>query len=235
MCTISTIPLKDEFVITFNRDEREFRQSNDFISIENTGGKKIIYAKDPLAGGSWFAVDSQGNAAVLFNGGFKAHRKLPQYRISRGKLLLLCISAKNPLHFLQEIELSGIEPFSVLLYTKRKLRRITWTGNGKYFTELQHDKMHIFSSCTIYHEEIQKMRREWLQNYFQTSPIHPDTIINFHTSHNADDPENGLVIDRRDGCKTISISQMVLGHEGVKILHINTITGKKSTAKLDFL
>lgn len=67
MCTVSFVCANGRIIITSNRDEQIGRPSNppkNYL-INN---KKIIFPKDPKAGGTWFVVDDDATVLVLLNG-----------------------------------------------------------------------------------------------------------------------------------------------------------------------
>jgi len=61
MCTVTYIPSTEEngFVLTSNRDEKEFRPTSP-PEIYAYGNCKLVYPRDEQAGGSWIAINEKG-------------------------------------------------------------------------------------------------------------------------------------------------------------------------------
>ena len=226
MCTISFTPCSNGLVFTFSRDERPERHTGNFIISEQLPHKKIFFAQDSKAGGSWFAADSVGNVAMLFNGGFVTHVKKQGYAKSRGIILKEIAAAENMLLFFENVPLDKIEPFSVLLLENNQLYRLTWTGVEKNVLSLDNAAAYIFSSSTLYTKKTQLLRRQWFNKYLQQqSFINSQTIFDFHTTCNTHDKENGLVIERTGSCSTLSISQAVISCKQTLLKHLDLRTG----------
>ena len=115
------LPLADTFVFTSNRDESIERPLALAPAIELMGGKRLLFPKDPGAGGTWFATAEDGTIGVLLNGAFVRHTRLDHYRKSRGLVLLDIISNVDPLVDLYGYDLNEIEPFTVILFSEKIL------------------------------------------------------------------------------------------------------------------
>lgn len=227
MCTVSFVPAKDGYVFTFNRDEKPERYTPNFISQEQMGDKEIWFAKDSKAGGTWFAADSLGNMAMLFNGAFTKHEKSLEYVKSRGVILHEIISAQGMQQHFVNSSLHGIEPFSVILFENKDLFRLTWDGVEKHTIKLLKEAAYIFSSATLYSDIIQEMRRKWFASYLQMQPqVNSRSIMDFHSEYKSEDRENGLIIEREAGCCTLSISQAVIQDNKLLLKHHDIRTGK---------
>jgi Transport and Golgi organisation 2 len=235
MCTVSVVPIKNGLVFTFSRDEKPERHTPHFMVHDQLAHKKIYYAKDSKAGGTWFAADSLGNAAMLFNGAFNKHEKQAAYKKSRGIILLQLVSANNMLRFYEEENLEGVEPFSILLFEADKLSRLTWDGTAKHISPLLKETSYIFSSATLYDEMIQQQRRLWLAEFFtQQQQITGHAIFQFHSYYKKEDKQNGLIIERPGGCSTLSISQLIVTTEAAEIKHLDLKTGEEYQQQIAF-
>ena len=121
MCTITFIPVKDKYFITSNRDEKTLRKQAIPPAVYYMDDSKLIFPKDADAGGSWIAVNENGNAAVLLNGGFVAHQPQPPYAKSRGLIFLEIIKAEMPVKYFMNMGLIKIEPFTLVLFEDNNL------------------------------------------------------------------------------------------------------------------
>jgi uncharacterized protein with NRDE domain len=229
MCTVSFVRVNDAVIITSNRDEhiqRENAAAPDFHQLKN---KKVIFPKDAKAGGTWFAAAGNGVVAVLLNGAYKKHIAQPPYRISRGLILLEIIEADEPLFFFRSLDLHHIEPFTIVLYQERSLQELRWDGNDKHEKALDITGNYIWSSATLYTEEVIAQREDMFERFIHSNDvITAASIYDFHANNNGDE-ENGFVISRQTGMKTFSITQAVVQKDTVSFLHADLLQQKRYT------
>src|SRR4051812_680580 len=102
MCTVTYIPVGEKRFITSNRDEKIFRKKASPPQPYLHGKISLIYPKDGEAGGSWIALNENGNVAVLLNGGFEKHTPEPSYKRSRGLVFLDIIEHTSPVKYFWE-------------------------------------------------------------------------------------------------------------------------------------
>lgn len=227
MCTVSFVNVNDAFIITSNRDEKTIRPSaippRDYI----INGKNVIFPKDPKAGGTWFVVDANGTVLVLLNGAAEKHKVELPYRKSRGLIVLDIIGSLSPKDFWDEIDLENIEPFTLVLFQNAELFQLRWNGIQKETTPLDIHKNHVWSSSTLYSRGIREKRSKWFYTFLETNPEISETeMLRFHRYTEQENQENGLVINRNDEMKTLSITQSVIEKNKVAILHYDLIHQK---------
>lgn len=217
MCTVSFISSGGQRFITSNRDEHIDRPMALRPQEETIGSVKVLFPKDPKAGGTWFAINENGSVAVLLNGGFVGHPPNGKYERSRGLVLLDIVVSDNPLALLQEIDLLRIEPFTLVLYTA-ELLEFRWDGHQKYFRPLNKDKSYIWSSSTLYQDKVIEHRQTLFKKFVKgNSFITSQDVVDFH-SNNHDDFENGFIINRASGLKTFSVTQAILNKESEVVM-----------------
>ena len=226
MCTVSFVANKESFILTSNRDEHIGRPLAYEPREEIINQKKIIYPKDPKAGGTWFALNEDHVTAVLLNGAFRWHRSTGNYRKSRGLVLLDIISSNEPKAILRKLDLSRIEPFTLVLWQEPYLIEFRWDGRRRYIRELDPNDSFIWSSTTLYSPEVIKYRSD-LFDEFMRLPGDKDQhdMLQFHSSNN-EDQENGFVINRENGLKTFSITQAVIQEEKATLMHKDLLNKK---------
>jgi hypothetical protein len=211
MCTVSYIFNNDTAIITSNRDENVIRPQAIPPKSHIRNGKNVIFPQDPKAGGTWFAVDSEGTVVVLLNGALTKHQNLLPYRKSRGLIVLDIIYSVSPKDFWYDINLQNIEPFTLILYQNKKVYELIWDGFGKSTTLLDETKNYIWSSVTLYPDEIRKKRSNWFFDFLKNkNDLTASDIINFHHYTENHDSENGLIINRENLMKTLSITQNII-------------------------
>jgi uncharacterized protein with NRDE domain len=228
MCTVSFVCANDKIIITSNRDEKVVRSS--VIPPKNyvLKGKNIIYPKDPKAGGTWYVVDHKGTVLVLLNGAEEKHEKQLKYRKSRGLIVLEMISSASPKEFWNEIDLENIEPFTLVLFQEKQLFQLRWNGIEKSTLNLDTHKNHVWSSSTLYSKEIRKQRSSWFYTFLEDNPEMTETkMLHFHQYTETDNKEHGLVINRNNELKTLSITQSVIEKNKVIMQHLDLIEDKE--------
>lgn len=210
MCTVSFVFSNGEAILTHNRDEKVARQSAIEPQKYNINNKNIYFPKDQKAGGSWYAVAENGTVLVLLNGADEKHQLKPSYRKSRGLIVLDLISSNSPIDEWNNIDLFGIEPFTIVLFQNKKLYQLRWNEVEKATLNLDVNQRHIWSSSTLYPKEIREHRAEIFQNFIISNDISAEKLFQFHRYAKEDDQENGLIINRNNEMKTLSITQTII-------------------------
>lgn len=227
MCTVSFISRNNSYFITSNRDEHISRPSAFEPRKEIVNSVKVLFPKDPKAGGTWFALNEYGVIAVLLNGAFVRHKSKGNYAKSRGVVLLEVISAPNPKLFLEETNLNNVEPFTLVLFDRSTLFEFRWDGQQKYFKPLDMNQDHIWSSVTLYDEEAIGHRNSLFEEFVDGDKrISESDIVDFHSNNN-EDYENGFVINRDTGLKTFSVTQAILTNEEAVLKHFDLLNDKQ--------
>lgn len=220
MCTVSFVAHKETVIITSNRDEKVIRPSALPPRSYHCNGKNLVYPKDQKAGGTWFVADANGNVLVLLNGGITKHEVRFSYRRSRGLIALDIICSESPKDFWRVINLEDIEPFTLVLYQDKKLYELIWDGSTKRSTVLDETRNHIWSSVTLYPEDVRKKRSRWFFDFLKDkNEISASDMLGFHRNTEGNDSENGLIINRENTLKTVSITQVVIGQNKREIAY----------------
>ena len=227
MCTVSFVNANGKIIITSNRDEKTLRPNA--IEPKNylINNKKIIFPKDKKAGGTWYAINENSTVLVLLNGADEKHILKESYRKSRGLIVLELISSESVLAVWNAIDLDTIEPFTLVLFENQKLYQLRWNEIEKSALELDTAQSHIWSSSTLYSKEIREKRANWFYNFLDTKPeVNAEELFNFHRYTEAENTEHGLVINRNDALKTLSITQTVIEKNKVAI-HYNDLIAER--------
>lgn len=227
MCTVSYVTTNGKTVITSNRDEKVIRPSAIEPKKHIINKKKIVFPQDPKGGGTWFAVDELGTILVLLNGANEKHKKNIPYRKSRGMIVLNLISSLSPKDFWGKINLDSIEPFTLVLFQEKELYQLRWNGMDKESIVFDIKKNHVWSSVTLYSKKIRKNRDDWFHSFLDSKPtISESEILHFHRYTEKENTKNGLVINRNNELKTLSITQTVVEKNKVAIFHLDLIANK---------
>lgn len=220
MCTVSFVVANGKTIITSNRDEKVLRPSAVEPKSYSVNNKNIIFPKDPKAGGTWYAITEDATVLVLLNGADEKHQLKPSYRKSRGLIVLDIISSDSPIEAWKSIDLSNIEPFTLVLFQDSKLYQLRWNEIEKSIINLEVTQNHIWSSSTLYPKDIREKRANWFNTFLDTKPeVDAIEMFNFHRYTEEKNQEHGLVINRNDLMKTLSITQTVIDQNKVVLSH----------------
>jgi hypothetical protein len=228
MCTVSFVNAYGKIIITSNRDEKIIRPNAIEPKTYQLNNKNVIFPKDNKAGGTWYAIDEHSNVLVLLNGAEEKHILKESYRKSRGLIVLDLISSESPLEAWKTIDLNNIEPFTLVLFENQNLYQLRWNESEKSILELDTNQSHIWSSSTLYSKEIRGKRANWFSAFLDTQPeVNEEELFNFHRYTEEDNNEHGLVINRNDVLKTLSITQTVLEQNKITIQYSDLIAEKE--------
>jgi hypothetical protein len=220
MCTVTFIPFRDSFFITSNRDESPGRKAKELTSLHLTGDTIIHFPLDEESGGSWIAMSDKGRAVCLLNGAFEPFIPQSSYRISRGKVVVHAALDQDVTTFINDYDLSGIAPFTLLIFEKENFVELIWDGDQRHIKELS-SKPEIWSSVTLYPIEVREKRRQlfntWLQN---NDTFDRELIMQFH-QFTTDDPLNDFIMNRNNIVKTLSITSIELKKDKASLLHLD--------------
>ena len=211
MCTVTFIPVVDRVFLTSNRDEKRLRPAALPPRHYPSESGALLYPTDAAAGGTWAALHEQGHVAILLNGAFIAHAPEPPYKKSRGLVLLDIVSSSFPADYFSHADLSGIEPFTVIIWSAGILYECRWDGNRKHTRLPDPEKAHIWSSVTLYDPAITHKRERWFSDWCRSHPS-PDMedIFHFHNHTGDGDKHNDLRMNREGQVLTVSITAMEL-------------------------
>jgi hypothetical protein len=214
MCTVSFIPISPNgFILTSNRDEKVIREKALPPRKYTINGIEVIFPKDPKGGGTWIASSFNGYTLCLLNGAFEPHTVKSNYRHSRGKILLDFFDYSDIAKFCKQYDFSNLEPFTLLIAycnVSVNLTEIRWDGIKLFIDNKDVTRPAIWSSVTLYDKAIIAQREAWLDTYLSTlgSVIKQGEIVKFHMQTNAHDKYNGVVMDRNNIYKTVSVSSV---------------------------
>lgn len=211
MCTVSFVNSNGRFIITSNRDEKSERPSAIPPKRYVCGGSGLYYPKDGKAGGTWFVMDDNSRIIVLLNGAGECHIPHPPYRKSRGLIPLELMAERTLTEAWDTINLEGIEPFTVIIFDDNRLFMAEWNGIRKKIQELNTEENHIWSSVTLYSAPVREERAGWFSDFmYERIQVMPEDMLHFHRFGKPNDFYNGLVINRGEAVKTVSITQVVV-------------------------
>ena len=110
--------------------------------------------------------------------------------------------------FANTFDFVGIEPFSLVVYQSGRLHLLVWDETSVHLTELDPNIPQIWASSTLYSPEVRMHRKEMFNAWLESDPsFDQESIMRFHQSEKTD-AENGLLIHRSNGLKTVSVTSV---------------------------
>jgi len=229
MCTVTFIPTTRGIYLTSNRDESAERSIALPPNRYTSNGRRLIYPQDQDAGGSWIALKDNGDSAVLLNGAFTRHERQSAYRKSRGLIFLALVEDNNPYQQFASIDLDNIESFTLVLFSKGKLWECRWNGYKKHINLLDASRPYIWSSATLYDSTAARERKRWFQEWCATnSPVNTEKVVGFHQHTGKGDLYNGLVINRGNKMRTVSITSLFISPDKPQVFYRDLLSGTDS-------
>jgi uncharacterized protein with NRDE domain len=235
MCTVTFIPVDDRCFITSNRDEKAARLKAIVPAVYTGYNATLLYPKDAAANGTWIAMNQLGNAAVLLNGAFVKHDSGPAYRKSRGLVLLDIIASTEPADWFIEINLFKIEPFTVVILQQGRLYECRWDGMRKHYQQLDEKQPHIWSSATLYPDDVISKRKQWFSKWLANHPQPSQKdIFSFHQFAGDGDIQNDVLMNRNGHMLTVSITGIEVNSEKGAMHYLDMQDGSSTIKELSF-
>jgi Transport and Golgi organisation 2 len=235
VCTVTFIPTEEGFFLTSNRDEKKTRKPaiKPFTYVHKDIA--LVYPKDADAGGTWVAVAQNGNAAVLLNGAFKKHVSATPYCKSRGVIFIEILSVENPYLYFLQTNLDNIEPFTLILFCNNNLYECRWNGSTKYHEIINMQLPKIWSSATLYDDEVIKKRELWFTEWQKKNiPPSQNDILKFHQFAGDGDVQNSLLMNRNNTIFTVSITSIEWNNDKAMMIYSDLINKQQSLTPILF-
>ncbi len=229
MCLVTYLPTSTGYILSSNRDEEPARAQTQLIQ-ESINHADLVYPKD-IKGGSWIFASKQRKNIVLLNGAFKLHKRQLPYRMSRGLMVKAYYEFDSTANFLQNYDFQGLEPFTLIIHEPKTFVELRWDGKHKHVKTLKKSEQLVWSSCTLYNEQLEKQRSD---HYYQlidskksdlslASLIHNDTQL---------PSDYGFIMHRDNRVKTISTTHIIVNDSTTRLEYFNRETNEKSSVIL---
>lgn len=236
MCTVTFIPSKENILLTSNRDEKHWRSAAHAPARYLFSTGNILFPKDGDAGGTWFAVHENGNTVIFLNGGFIKHEPAPPYRRSRGLILLDLLDSVSPSKTFQSIDLNNIEPFTAVIWDFGQLFECRWDGRRKHAKEMDNNSPHIWSSVTLYDEQVVAKRKKWFDNWILQNPKpSQEDILHFHQFTGDGDAHNDLLMNRDGKVYTVSVTSVAIQGRKAMLEYVDIKNGLSTQEEIVFV
>jgi hypothetical protein len=234
MCTLTYIPIaRDHRMITSNRDESRLRKAALAPEIYKVNGKKLLYPKDPVGGGSWIVTSDNGLTACLLNGAYQPHTPKTAYRKSRGLIVVEMFEFEDMFQFSKNIDLTDIEPFTLVMIDKENILELKWTGSRKNLRFYNPSLPLLWASEQLYSHSTILKRKKGFKNLLEKGILSKKDIILFHEIARYDDKENEMKLERENLVATISITSLEIYGNSLEMYYKDLLMNKETSVKLN--
>jgi Transport and Golgi organisation 2 len=227
MCTVTYVPTKHGYLLGSNRDEQATRAT----AISPIRDVNLLYPKDADKGGTWLSLINNGDCLCLLNGAFVKHIPNEKYTYSRGLLVLDVARSDNKIEFITQVDLAQVEPFTLVIKEAQFLFQIKWDGSAKHIVQLDSDVSYVWSSCTLYDEQVKALRENWFEEFLQNGIYTAKDLLQFHQQAG-----NGIasqnVLMQREGGSTVSTSIIEVSAQSASLNYIDYKLGTQQTQQL---
>jgi hypothetical protein len=110
------------------------------------------------------------------------------------------------------------------------LYELVWDEAEKHFSTLK-NKPSIWSSSTLYSDEMKRIRENWFQNWLNTSKISSENILKFHYSEIGDKEQSVLM--KRSYVETVSITSVKKEDNLLEIKYKDFVTAQNTVINVN--
>lgn len=229
MCTVTFLPLSNtDFMLTSNRDEQRLRETLP-PKIYKENGIEMLFPKDKVAGGTWIGVSSKKRLVCVLNGGFTKHKRKENYSKSRGLIAKEILKENAIQPYIEKLNLLGVAPFTMIIVDwnndELNLVELVWDENQKHIIKHKIEPK-IWSSSTLYTDEIKKLRDKWFQEWIAENDFTSSAILKFHHSENKNKEQSILM--KRSYVETVSITSVKKLENKIEMVYEDLVHSEKS-------
>lgn len=230
MCTVTYIPTSTGYIFTSNRDEQPTRKTI-FPKRYQEDGVQLFYPKDDVAGGTWIGLSEKNRLVCLLNGGFVYHNPKLKFPKSRGVVVKMLLKTDDVVREMNRLDLDGVAPFTLIVVegcSEPKIYQLTWCQGKKHVQELQSDKPNIWSSSTLYSDEMKCLRQTWFKDLLSYR-LDTKKVLQFHQNKSLGEEGTCLKMKRKL-VETISTTMVVNSNEVLEMSYYDYVKKEELTS-----
>lgn len=213
---------RDESVVRYALAPRQYQFQN----------VQALYPVDVQSKGTWLSIADNGYILCLLNGAHTKHVSQPPYRQSRGLVIPHFFEFNDVETFASNYTFEGIEPFTLIIIhaPTQQIDEVRWDGNALKVTPQNANEAQIWSSVTLYTEEVRQQRREWFAGFLAQypSPELHDLLHFHHFGGSNTDQSIALKMQRGDALKTTSITGIEVKEQHIQMRYKDCLTQTES-------
>jgi hypothetical protein len=153
--------------------------------------------------------------------------------MSRGLVLLTLIRDPLPAEAFNTTRLTGIEPFTAVIWQEGRPFECRWDGREKHVLTPDPAVPRIWSSVTLYDEQVVLRREQWFADWLQQHPAPGmEEILHFHRHAGDGDGHDDLLMERKGKVSTVSITSVAIGQNRGVMRYLDMQDGTVHSAEL---
>jgi hypothetical protein len=225
MCTVTVISVNGVVRLACNRDELRSRPAALSPVVREFGARKAIMPIDPVADGTWIAVNDAGLAATLLN--VNLHRNAGAMRgprkLGRGMLiprLMACATLADAEQVSGTTDARQHAPFRLVLVDDRGVAQFWSDGYSlRYEREALGNQAHLFTSSGLGDALVEQPRRDLFEQMLTPGA---DWVLQQDAFHRHSWPERRhlSVCMERAEARTVSHTVVEIEPERVGVTYV---------------
>lgn len=225
MCTVTIIRVSGTVRLACNRDELRSRPVARSPVVREFGPRKAIMPIDPVADGTWIAVNDSGIAATLLNVNLhpNAVERDGAKKLSRGVLiprLMACAALDDAERMSTTTDARQHSPFRLVLVDDKDISQFWSDGYSlRYVREALGNQAHLFTSSGLGDALVERPRRELFEQMFTPGG---DWVLQqdaFHR-HSWPDRKHLSVCMEREDARTVSHTVIEIRPERIAVTYV---------------
>jgi hypothetical protein len=162
--------------------------------------------------------------------------------MSRGLVLLDFYQYNDVAGFRDRYNFKGIEPFTLLIRNVRematglaesKFDELRWDGEQVHHTPLNPDLPGIWSSVTLYSDEVISQRNLWFKHWLDSHlKFTIRSAVNFHKTAGTGNTRNDILMNRDNEVRTVSITSILRDPLRYKYYYEDIINQQQHSKKI---
>ncbi|MGI9544744.1 MAG: hypothetical protein ACR2MX_15890, partial [Cyclobacteriaceae bacterium] len=109
-----------------------------------------------------------------------------------------------------------------------------WDGNKKHSEDLDPKKPHIWSSVTLYDEEMIKDRNLWFEEWLKaTRDKNTENVMAFHHFGGKQNTDYSYVMNRNNQVQTLSITSIIKQDRSTTMVHKDLVNQTLSQQQIE--
>lgn len=167
---------------------------------------------------------------VMLNGAFAPHMRKAKYRESRSIIFLDIFDSDNPVKKFSDTDLSDIEPFTLVVWLKQNgtLWEMRWDEYEKFVTSLPADVPNMWSSATLFDEEMMARRKRWFNEWRVSQDLITGEAIRWFHEHGGEGFERMNLNLNQGTVRTLSITGIEISGDRSVMYYHDLVTGEQT-------
>jgi uncharacterized protein with NRDE domain len=228
MCILSYAPIKDGFILNFNRDEvyNRLAKPPEQYNVKN---QKLVFPKDIKSSGTWIGINQTRSVVGCILNAKGKSPKIPS--ISRGNILIdLLIQGKANLN---ENELLAIAPFTLLSFCLHTQVITQYQWDGFHLKQNKHTMSTplILCSSSLYENVTMKNLKAEYNSLIASKSEIETTTSSFHKKYSFH-KNHPIYLKKNSDIQTVSLTTILKNKNWLSLNYSDLVENTEQTIQL---